>query len=579
VTTPSDPPHAAESLVVHAEALCERADHLWDVVQELSVPTAFLTDTRETHKTTFETDPLVRAFLYQHIRDISENDLATRLQTRPTLVEALHFDISSLDEAPRQATLNHAWHSFSDDTQQIIQAAAVGIRDVAVEKNVIAAELVPTDPSDDESDSAPDEREANRQKTSKTVKLARKHAFGAFDSGRAANRTYDDEEILDMISRVCAHRGTAHSEGEYGWLTDDDGTASGSTVRRVIKQFATPDDEETQLTLDEIATGSETPGIDRIRDTVIDSFDEAVGNIVSSIRGEGPFSDRRKTAAIDITCEEVAVSPWVDKDQGLVKPDYPKMVSGYKDGKSYNRGYKYATITLAGELTPIILGVEPVKESSNWEDEEAAADAKAEVVERLLAKAEQFVDLDEVYLDRGFHSMAVHAAIDERDILYTAPVPKYQDDLEAIENIKEHPTADAAVQHDVEVALDGRVDHTAEYLYVPTDRDDADGKYAVFITNREHVEPADVEAVCNRYRRRWDIENQYKSLEEFLPKTSSMDYRMRFTKFVITALIYNLWRLTDYLLKVAREKPIRSQPELSVKTFVRALGDFLREIG
>jgi len=130
----------------------------------------------------------------------------------------------------------------------------------------------------------------------------------------------------------------------------------------------------------------------------------------------------------------------------------------------------------------------------------------------------------------------------------------------------------------VPVEYEGEFHHTAEYLYVPSTSDDADGKYAVFTTNRNDVGTEEIEPITNNYRRRWDIENQYKSIEEFLPKTSSTDYRVRFTNFVLCALLYNLWRLTDYLIKVAWDQPIRSSPVVGVKTFVRAIGDFLREV-
>jgi IS4 transposase len=253
------------------------------------------------------------------------------------------------------------------------------------------------------------------------------------------------------------------------------------------------------------------------------------------------------------------------------------MVSGYKKDDTYKRGYKYATITLAGDLAPIILGVEPVKENSKWEEEDAPSYLKAEMVDRLLTKAEKFVDIDEVYLDRGFHSKGVYAAIEERGIIYTTPVPKYEDDLDAIKKIKQHPNANAAVKHDLPVALDGEIHHYAEYLYVPSRSEN--GKYAVFTTNRERVETDEIEAVCRGYRRRWDIENQYKSIGECFPRTSSTDYRVRFCNFVLTALMYNLWRLTDYLIKVGRDIDIRSSPEIGFNTFVRAFGNFLRDIG
>ncbi len=35
---PTDPSAVAESIIVHAETLCEREDHFWDVIRQLSIP-------------------------------------------------------------------------------------------------------------------------------------------------------------------------------------------------------------------------------------------------------------------------------------------------------------------------------------------------------------------------------------------------------------------------------------------------------------------------------------------------------------------------------------------------------------
>ena len=575
-----DNPAVAQAIVVHAEALCEREDHLWDVIGTVGTLADQLTDTRQQGKVTFGTDEMVRAFLYMQIRDFSQNELATYLEERPILLHRFGFDVSNRAEAPTQQAISEIWENFSDETQQIITAAAKGIGHAAVEHDVISEALIPYVDSDADEDDETDDKtraEQYREKATGTIKLARKHAFPEFESGRTLNRTYDDEQILEMIARICMHNGSANSEGEYGWLTDDESTASGSTILRVIKQFATAVDDNSQLTLEESLTDDQMPKIDSIRDELMASFDGAVENIIRSLQGAGPFSDRRKTAAIDITYEQVHIYPWQDKEKGIAKPGFPRMVSGYKKDDTYKRGYKYATITLAGDLAPIIFGVEPVKENSKWEEDDAPSYSRAEMVDRLLAKAEKFVDIDEVYLDRGFHSKGVYAAIEERGIIYTTPVPKYEDDLDAIKKIRQHPNADAAVKHDLPVALDGEVHHYAEYLYVPSRSEN--GTYAVFTTNREHVETDEIEGVCRGYRRRWDIENQYKSIGECLPRTSSTDYRVRFCTFVLTTLMYNLWRLTDYLIKVGRDIDIRSPPEIGFNTFVRAFGNFLRDIG
>lgn len=182
-------------------------------------------------------------------------------------------------------------------------------------------------------------------------------------------------------------------------------------------------------------------------------------------------------------------------------------------------------------------------------------------------------------LDRGFYNNDLSATIHDRGLVYLTPVPKYEDDYEAIKEIKSKDGVDAAVKHDVPFAIDGELHHTAEFLYVPATDDEAEGNYAVFVTNRDHVAPDEITYVTNSYSRRWDIENQYKSVKAFLPKTSSTDYRVRLFNFTFAALLYNLWRLTDYLVKFGTDREIRSPPVVTARTFVQAVGQSLRQGG
>jgi len=574
-------PAAAQAIVVHAETLCEREDHLWDVINKLSIPVELLTDHRDQNKVDFGTEEMVRAHIYMQIRGLSQNKFAKRLANRPTLIKSCGFEIKDLDGAPSQQDISYAWCKFDTDTQRIISAAAKGIRQEAVEKDVIAESLVPSPIVEETDDTEQTQREYKRDKTLKAIDLARKHALPEFDTGRAANRKYEDIEILDQVARICANNGSAHSEGEIGYLLDDDLTCDGGTLLRALKLLATPDDSSMQLTFDSVTDDNRMPKIDKIRDAVMESFDAATDNILNSIRGDDPFDDRETIAAIDITDDEFTVSPWENRSEGVPKEDYPRMVNGYVDGDPHKQGYKYATVTLAGDCAPIALGVEPYKQNSKWEGDDAPSYPKSELVAQLLDRAERQADLDRVLLDRGFYINEVYAEIVDRGLEYTTPVPKYTDDYENIENIKEHPDADMAIEPDVEFYRNGEVHHTANFLYVPVndDNDDADGNYAVFVTNQDVETVEDIKRVVNEYRRRWDIENQYKSIHDYLPRTSSKDYRVRFTNFVLATLIYNLWRLTDYLIKTAFDIDIRDPPMITGKTFATVLGQFLLRLG
>lgn len=574
-----DDPAVAESIVVHAEALCEREDHLWDVINRVSIPTDLLTDHRNQETAEFKTEEMVRAHLYMRIRGFSQNEFANRLAKRPSLIKSCGFRIKDLDDAPLQQSLSYAWCSFSSKTQEIIEAAAEGIRLEAVEKGVIAESLVASPPEKEEEESEQSRREYKRDKTLKTVQLARKHALPEFNTGRACNRQYEDIELLDQVARICSNNGSAHSEGEIGFLLDDDLTCSGDTLLRALKLLATPDDESMQLTLDSALEDDGMPKIDKIRDEVMKSFDAATNNILNSIRGDDPFDDRETVAAIDITDEEFTVSPWENRAEEIPKKDYPRMVSGYVDGDPHKQGYKYATSTLVGDCSPVGLGIEPYKQNSKWEEDDAPSYSKSELVARLLNRAARQAKLDRVLLDRAFYADEVYAEIVDRGLEYTTPVPKYTDDYENIENIKAHPEANMAIEPGVEFYRDGEVHHTANFLYVPVRDDDVDANYAVFVTNQDVETVGDIKRVVGEYRRRWDIENQYKSILDYLPRTSSADYRVRFTNFVLATLIYNLWRLTDYLIKAALDVDIRDPPMLTAKTFATVLGQFLLRLG
>lgn len=576
-TVDDDAPALAGAIVIHAQKLCETADHLWRVLSELSIPTDGLTDARQQHKVTFGTESMARVYIYQTIYDLAQSEVADRLQNRPALLKRL-----GLNKIPTQQNISYAWKQFSEQTKRTLDAAATGIALEARDNDVISDALVPIELDDDETDEEDEQavsRAHVREHGSKVVELARRHGFSEFDSGRAENRIYEDEQILDLFANACLTQGSAHSEGEAGWFLDENDVCDDSTFLRVIKQFATPPDEEVTTSVQELQIEDIVAFTELYREAVMTSFDAATENILETLRHEDPFDDRHVVAAVDFTRVPYHVWPWIDKDEQIPKAAYPPMVSGYNDDGEIKHGYTFATITIVGNDVPIILGIEPVKEHSEWEPEAAPSDSKGEIVDVLLERAQQYVDLDEVLLDRGFYDFDVYATIHERGLVYTTPVPKYEDDYEAIKKIQSKEGVDAAVKHEVPFAVDGERHHTAEFLYVPATDEEADGNYAVFVTNRDHVAPDEITHVTNSYSRRWDIENQYKSVKAFLPKTSSTDYRVRLFGFTFAALLYNLWRLTDYLVKMGTDRDVRSPPVVTAKTFVRAVGRSLRQGG
>jgi len=175
----TNPSAVAESLIVHAETLCEREDHLWDVIRKLSVPVENLEDGRDQNRVDFGTDEVFRTLLFRRIRGISQNEIAKRLGREPSLAKSFHFDITDLSNTPTQQQLSDAHGKFSDDTQEILYQTIAGIRQAALDNDVLTEGLVPSVPSDEESSSA---NEYKKEKAQKTLTLARKHVIPEFDT-------------------------------------------------------------------------------------------------------------------------------------------------------------------------------------------------------------------------------------------------------------------------------------------------------------------------------------------------------------------------------------------------------------
>jgi len=123
-----------------------------------------------------------------------------------------------LETAPSQQTISYAWDQFSKQTELTLTAAATGIAQEAIDHGVIMEARVPIIPDEDDINEDGDEptatREHVREHGRKVVELARRHAFGEFDSHRSDNTVYEDEQILDLFSSACLTQGSAHSEGK-----------------------------------------------------------------------------------------------------------------------------------------------------------------------------------------------------------------------------------------------------------------------------------------------------------------------------------------------------------------------------
>jgi len=241
---------------------------------------------------------MARVYLHQQIYDLAQSEFADRLETRPSLLKT--FDLTKL---PSQQSISYAWEKFSMQTKQTLDAAATGIALEAVDHGVIMEARVPIVPSDNDTHGDENEPTATRKHVrehgSKVVELARRHAFGEFDSHRADNTVYEDEQILDLFSLACLNQGSGHSEGEASWFFDENHICDDSTFLRMLKQFAMPAGQDVLVSLQEQQIEDIVAFIEVFHEYLMDAFDTATENILQTIQYEDPFDHRHVVAAVD----------------------------------------------------------------------------------------------------------------------------------------------------------------------------------------------------------------------------------------------------------------------------------------
>lgn len=144
-------------------------------------------------------------------------------------------------------------------------------------------------------------------------------------------------------------------------------------------------------------------------------------------------------------------------------------------------------------------------------------------------------------------------------------------DFQNVDEITEDPVNDHRVEH-VVGRYDGR-EHELSIIYLPGEG------YSLFTANG-WIDPDRAQGLARQYRKRWTIENQYKSIKSnFLPQTASKDYRIRFLYFVVGAMLYNVWRLTNFVLRDVIEVDLGESPPIPAGELVELVGLFLFDPG
>ena len=571
MTTPPAPTPTQDILDAIAEQtedLCHVHDHITRIITNLDIYDEWFSGYEDPGRAKFDLVPMVRLFLYKYTRELNQSELARRLRGAAYVYLRLGFD----RPISQQIISHNKRNRFDPAERRLLKNAAEAIRTVCAEHDVIQTNEPALDPEDVQHD------RVSEAEIMDAVQRATDLGFSEFNADRASNATYPLDAYFERQGYLNMSRaGTTTPSRRFARLSERRTVPHGSSHNRTMKKVANP---ESQLTFDEFVTGKQVPEWKRIRGEVLEPFHAGVENILDELTDEA-YDDagfrEPVHAAIDITSWNFYASPYmsekearnsdrepirvtIDGEEKLLDPEHPELVSGLKD--SDERGYKFATITIIAENTPIVLGVEPVRDQRRWEDEmgwDVERTSRADIVESLLEQASRHVDIHKVFLDRGFSSRETRDVIDRRGLLYVLGKPaRATVDTENIEEIKDSDVYDSRIRYGTH-KYDGR-EHDITYIYTPSKKDG--DKYAVFTIN-EHVDHHRAEALLGQYGQRMEIENEYKTIKKhFLPTTASKDFRIRFLYFVIGTLLYNVWRMANFVLRDAVDADLGESPPI-----------------
>jgi hypothetical protein len=431
-------------------------------------------------------------------------------------------DPFELDHVPDESVLSRTWRKRFDDgvREYVTVAAHYVVKEIHDHGPAVSAVRPKEDVIESDDDSPPDDEESSRafsdEQIHRTTRLARDHGFDGFDSGRAENASYEDTQFFELQTFMgMVGCGTAQGAARFQFRRGEEYGPHGDTHLRAVKQFEP--------------------------EALIEGFDQANDRLLSAIASETSFR-RPVTAAIDIT-----TIPYYGDVEGM------PMVSGMQGQEE--RAFKFATLSIVGENIPLVLAVEPIRESSAWDSN--PPNQVHRVVRRLVQRAKEHVPVETVLCDREFDSKRVYQTLSNLGVNYLIPTRINSTERKAIETMEANGQAVAVESASVHVESGS---HSMQFLYVPSTNG---GGTTVFATNLR-IGPEEAESFCRRYSRRWMIENEYKSIKnDFLAKTSSKDYRVRLFYFVFAVLLYNIWRLTDFLLKASVDGEMDYAPVLT----------------
>ncbi|EMA52083.1 transposase IS4 family protein [Halococcus thailandensis JCM 13552] len=367
------------------QSQCERATDYADIEMVICrLPIGHLTfaahDSSAPYSGPYPMALLLRAFIIKEINRWGETTLHDHLRANPSLRRDLGFE-----SLPNQSTFWRAWSErFSEDLRDAVQKCADSIVTAARTNGVSLPKRVSTSETDETKTNKPPKHQLVAERTDEVWQQAKPFVTDAFALKRGSNwqihenAFWEQHAYMGMREDMYARSGPA----SFSLDTTRERIPTGSTHRYQIGKLSVADIRS------------------MLRNTT--------RMLIARARQHGELTGKL-WAAIDVT----KGFPFTGDPEG-----HEDDILGYRDKNEY---YQWAVLKIVGRDVPLVLDAIP----------RVRGQSKDEIVEKLLTRATDMVDIDLVMMDREFDSESVKGTCEEYDIHYLNPTRIYTNSDEA----------------------------------------------------------------------------------------------------------------------------------------------------
>lgn len=236
-------------------------------------------------------------------------------------------------------------------------------------------------------------------------------------------------------------------------------------------------------------------------------FDHVFENYVSQARKQRLFTH---SVAVAIDFNDIE---WYGEE-------LPFIVGG-KAKNGTDRFIRFATVGIVEDGKRFTLKVLPITPLS----------CKEKVVKELIDFVQKLVSIRVLLLDRGFYCNEVIQEIKNMKHCFVMPAKKY----DKVKQLMKTAYSDGPQQYEMSKG--------ATYTLMVV-KDEDTGKLLPYATNLDGIQPV---VIHELYMHRFGIETQYRIKNQFLGRTCSKQYSIRYAFFILAVALYNLWILLNIL--------------------------------